>query len=38
MVADEPDRPQRPEHIPLPWLLVAVAWAWLLAFALWLVR
>jgi len=33
MYADHP-RDERSDHVPLPWLLVLVAWAWLLALAL----
>lgn len=33
MLADHP-RDERSDHLPLPWLLVVVAWAWLLALAL----
>jgi hypothetical protein len=33
MLVDHP-RDQRADGVPLPWLLVVVAWAWLLALAL----
>jgi len=33
--ADNP-HPERAEDLPLPWLLVLVAWAWLLAVVLFL--
>ena len=35
MLADHP-RDERNDRLPLPWLLVAVAWAWLLALALYI--
>lgn len=33
MVVDDP-HDERPEDLPLPWLLVVVGWAWLFALAL----
>jgi hypothetical protein len=33
MLLDNPQQ-ERAEHVPLPWLLVLVAWAWLLALVL----
>jgi len=33
MLADHPQG-ERNDRLPLPWLLVVVAWAWLLALAL----
>ena len=37
MFLDNPQH-ERAEDLPLPWLLVAVAWAWLLALALFIAR
>jgi len=35
-VADNSPHTERAEDLPLPWLLVVVAWAWLLAVVLFL--
>jgi hypothetical protein len=35
MVVDDP-RHERSDDVPLPWLLVLVAWVWLLALVLFL--
>ena len=35
MLVDHPQA-ERADSVPLPWLLVVVAWAWLLALALFL--
>ena len=34
MVADHPHAEDSTDKLPLPWLLVVVAWVWLLALAL----
>ena len=34
MLVDNPQAERPADGLPLPWLLVAVAWAWLLALAL----
>jgi hypothetical protein len=36
MVVDNPHNERPAENLPLPWLLVVVAWAWLFALALYL--
>jgi hypothetical protein len=33
MLVDNP-QPERAEHVPLPWLVLLVAWAWLFALVL----